>query len=1170
MKLRRKTPKFAKNIGLTIVHQSYMFESLFELQLNTKYLSRLSELRSVFEVPPNFFDSCRLLSSRVSEHHNAAQTFKPSSNDVVLLDAPQNEWTCNTCKTQFDSLQDQRSHFKSDIHRFNLKLTVAGKNIVKEEDFEVLTSEFVKDYDVSSISGSESDNDSEVESQNQNAVRDKSSDSFIKQKLFFCLQTGQRVSVWKFLIMNVTENVLYENEKAENELVEKLKSLSVEPRDNTHLRIVLLASGGHFAGCVFDGDAVVAHKTFHRYVVRAKAGKKQSSKDASGRAAHSAGASLRRYNELALKKEVQELLTAWKPYFDASKCIFIHAPSSSRQLFYDGERSYFTNQQSAIRNIALTVRRPTLREAKRVYSHLTQVTYEADEKEVLQSNQEDLVSINISKINGIPISSKGDMAELDDKDKAEACLSKQNDDLPISSNGESENELFGKSTPLHQAAQSSDSLKVLELLEQGLDPCIKDERGRTPYMLANDKEVRNTFRRFMAANLDKWDWHAAKVPSALTKEMEESQAAKQAEKDAKRKARAKELKKLRKAKEKKAQVEAALPKNDSKTVEKQATAPASIRGQSQFKSGVSKEEEIRMSQAAEREKRAAAAERRMASLKIQANSATTAPNMSEPKSGLAGDIYCSCCNSSLAGKVPFHRYNYKYCSTSCMHVHSVFGFSSSAFDRILGRVSHAPLEVDPYNDTPTLKLETEGRDKSYRLENLLGCRDREVFIARRWVPHGMAHETRGSRLIGSRLSKALGREGLGQCGSLGQGCRLARAFGLGRGGLDQRCGRGKKGSSPVTRLAGIDIDVSEIQNVNIYSYKDLRIATEGFSPANKIGQGGFGAVYKGKLRDGSLVAIKVLSADSRQGIREFLTEIKVISSIEHENLVKLEGCCVEGNHRILVYGYLENNSLAQTLIGARHSSIQLSWHVRRNICIGVARGLAFLHEEVRPHIIHRDIKASNVLLDKDLQPKISDFGLAKLIPPNLTHISTHVAGTAGYLAPEYAIRNQVTRKSDVYSFGVLLLEIVSGRPNTNRRLPVQDQYLLTRAWDLYESGEAEKLVDAFLDGDFNIEEAVRFCKIGLLCTQDSPHLRPCMSTVLDLLLGKKDVNEENVTKPGLIFEFVEAKSVGKQKSNPEGDGASLLAEGKQEESSSSGTVSSFATMTFTAIYDRSN
>ncbi|TKY65591.1 Ankyrin repeat and zinc finger domain-containing protein 1 [Spatholobus suberectus] len=677
----KKISRGTEAVGRLLLSTATMAANLPATKSTTTTLSQEKRHRSIFEVPPNFFDSCRLLPSphsSVPDHHGLDQTLEPSSNDVVAVDAPQNavvsapRWTCNTCKTQFDSLQDQRSHFKSDIHRFNVKLTIAGKNIVKEEDFEVLTSEFVKDYDVSSISGSESDDDSEIESQSQNVVRDKSGESF-KQKLFFCLQTGQRVSLWKCLIMNVTENVLYENEKVENEVVDKLKSLSVEPRDNTHLRIVLLASGGHFAGCVFDGDAVVAHKTFHRYVVRAKAGKKQSSKDASGRAAHSAGASLRRYNELALKKEVQELLTAWKPYFDASNCIFIHAPSSSRQLLYDGERSYFTNQQGAIRNIALSVRRPTFREAKRVYSQLTQVTYEADEKEVLQSNREDLVSIHVSTINGSPTASKGDVAELDDTDKAEACSSKQNDKLPILSNGESDNELFSKSTPLHQAAQSGDSLKVLELLEQGLDPCIKDERERTPYMLAHDKEVRNTFRRFMASNLDKWDWHAAKVPSALTKEMEESQAAKQAEKDAKRKAKAKELKKLRKAKEKKAQAEAALPKNDSKTIQKQVTAPAFIKGQSQLRSGVqlSKEDEIRMSHAAEREKRAAAAERRIAALKIQATGATTAtaPSMSEPKSGLAGDIYCSCCNSSLAGKVPFHRYNYKYCSTSCMHVH---------------------------------------------------------------------------------------------------------------------------------------------------------------------------------------------------------------------------------------------------------------------------------------------------------------------------------------------------------------------------------------------------------------------------------------------------------------------------------------------------------------------
>ncbi|XP_028798032.1 ankyrin repeat and zinc finger domain-containing protein 1 isoform X2 [Neltuma alba] len=576
--------------------------------------------RSIFELQPEFFHSCRLLASpRLSASDNLQncynsvhETVDPIEKDAdgfqdVVFSVPR--WTCNTCKAQFDSLQDQRLHFKSDVHRFNVKLTMAGKSIVKEEDFGLLTSDSIKDYDVSSISGSEDDDDGDddIETRRQN-VRDKLSESF-RQKLIICLPTGERVSIWKCLVMNMGDNILNENE-----VIERLKSLTLEPRNKSRLRIVLLASGGHFAGCVFDGDELVAHKTFHRYVVRAKAGKKQSTKDATGRAAHSAGASLRRHNELALRKEIQELLTGWRAYFDASNCIFVHDPSSSRQLLFDGERPYFSNQHNVTRSIPLTVRRPTLREAKRVYSQLTQVSYEVEE---------DLGSTPITVRNANPAVDKEAFTNSDSQDKSEACSSKQDDsELLISSASESENGIMGKSTPLHQAVQSGDSHKVLKLLEQGIDPCIKDERGRTPYMLAHDKEVRNTFRRFMASNPEKWDWRAAKVPSALTKEMEESQAAKQAEKDAKRKARAKELKKLRKAKEKRAQAEAA--KNASKTAENEVNAVTSTQK-------LSKEEELRRAQAEEREKRAGAAERRLAALKIQGSSATTVLSTSEPK-----------------------------------------------------------------------------------------------------------------------------------------------------------------------------------------------------------------------------------------------------------------------------------------------------------------------------------------------------------------------------------------------------------------------------------------------------------------------------------------------------------------------------------------------------------
>ncbi|EOY13840.1 Protein kinase domain - like 10 [Theobroma cacao] len=365
----------------------------------------------------------------------------------------------------------------------------------------------------------------------------------------------------------------------------------------------------------------------------------------------------------------------------------------------------------------------------------------------------------------------------------------------------------------------------------------------------------------------------------------------------------------------------------------------------------------------------------------------------------------------------------------------------------------------------------------------------------------------------------------------------------------------------------------DIHNVKLYTYKELKSATEDFSLANKIGEGGFGSVYKGRLKNGNLAAIKVLSAESRQGVKEFMTEIKVISEVEHENLVKLYGCCVEDNHRILVYNYLENNSLSQTLLGSGRSNIQFNWKTRSKICIGIARGLAFLHDEVKPYIVHRDIKASNILLDKDLTPKISDFGLAKLIPANMTHVSTRVAGTIGYLAPEYAIRGQLTRKADIYGFGVLLIEIVSGRCNTNTQLPVGEQYLLEQTWDLYERRELVGLVDVSLNSDFDPEEACRFLKIGLLCTQDTPKLRPSMSSVVMMLTGQKVVDEKKITKPGLISDFMDLKVRSSEKTKSESKhtssyNATSSSDYLDNSTLSSGTSTS-ATMTFNPPYDQS-
>ncbi|XP_006659207.1 cold-responsive protein kinase 1-like [Oryza brachyantha] len=304
--------------------------------------------------------------------------------------------------------------------------------------------------------------------------------------------------------------------------------------------------------------------------------------------------------------------------------------------------------------------------------------------------------------------------------------------------------------------------------------------------------------------------------------------------------------------------------------------------------------------------------------------------------------------------------------------------------------------------------------------------------------------------------------------------------------------------------------------VRIFSYNELRKATHDFSGANKIGEGGFGSVFRGRLRDGTIVAVKVLSATSRQGVREFINELTAISDIMHENLITLIGCCAEGSHRILVYNYLENNSLQHTLLGSGRSNIHFNWRARVKITVGVARGLAFLHEDIRPPIIHRDIKASNILLDKDLTPKISDFGLARLLPLNATHVSTRVAGTIGYLAPEYALRGQVTKKSDIYSFGVLILEIVSGRCNYNSRLPYEEQFLLERTWAHYEQGHLDIIIDADLENDVDVEEACRFLKVGLLCTQDAMKLRPNMISIVGMLTGEKDVSTERITKPSVV------------------------------------------------------
>ncbi|KAI9385735.1 hypothetical protein POPTR_011G106400v4 [Populus trichocarpa] len=308
-----------------------------------------------------------------------------------------------------------------------------------------------------------------------------------------------------------------------------------------------------------------------------------------------------------------------------------------------------------------------------------------------------------------------------------------------------------------------------------------------------------------------------------------------------------------------------------------------------------------------------------------------------------------------------------------------------------------------------------------------------------------------------------------------------------------------------------------------FSLRQIKNATNNFDPANKIGEGGFGPVYKGVLSDGTIIAVKQLSSKSKQGNREFVNEIGMISALQHPHLVKLYGCCIEGNQLLVVYEYLENNSLARALFGRDEHQIKMDWQTRKKILLGIAKGLAYLHEESRLKIVHRDIKATNVLLDKDLNAKISDFGLAKLDEEENTHISTRIAGTIGYMAPEYAMRGYLTDKADVYSFGVVVLEIVSGKSNTNYRPKEEFVYLLDWAYVLQEQGNLLELVDPNLGSNYSEEEAMRMLNLALLCTNPSPSLRPLMSSAVSMIEGQIPV-QAPIVKRGTMNEEARFKA----------------------------------------------
>uniref|UniRef100_A0A061R5G9 Ankyrin repeat and zinc finger domain-containing protein 1-like n=1 Tax=Tetraselmis sp. GSL018 TaxID=582737 RepID=A0A061R5G9_9CHLO len=472
--------------------------------------------------------------------------------------------TCLTCGVgtevaAFVSLDEQRQHFKSDWHRFNLKRKLGGRSPLSERCFEQLICSC--EDDVESISGSDTASENE---EGQSAVSDKQSNS----RVFFSVSDGCELGIWRCLL----EQSHSRQESGGGYLVPrfiKLCGLETVPR-----WMVVLASGGHFAAAVFQWErtksagskgstnaelSVVVHKTFHRYVVRAKAGTRQSTKDSTGKSIKSAGSAMRRANEAALAKDIRETLRLWREEIASVDLIFVHSSRADTGTLFAGADAPLSQRDPRVRRIPFATRRPTFAEAKRVAWSLARVWREepppADAGACAGEPSEPLPLPGAALEGRERGSGPGDgpqgaaAAAAEDADSSPAGGASEGDPpAAVASGGGNGSSV----TPLHAAARAGDAEEVRRLLESGADPCAADPRGRSPYAVALDRPTRDAFRRFMAAEPDRWDYGLSGIPSALTAEMEEHQEARKAEKNERRKAKEKQRKKAARERKKNA------------------------------------------------------------------------------------------------------------------------------------------------------------------------------------------------------------------------------------------------------------------------------------------------------------------------------------------------------------------------------------------------------------------------------------------------------------------------------------------------------------------------------------------------------------------------------------------------------------------------------------------
>ncbi|XP_044466895.1 cysteine-rich receptor-like protein kinase 10 [Mangifera indica] len=328
-----------------------------------------------------------------------------------------------------------------------------------------------------------------------------------------------------------------------------------------------------------------------------------------------------------------------------------------------------------------------------------------------------------------------------------------------------------------------------------------------------------------------------------------------------------------------------------------------------------------------------------------------------------------------------------------------------------------------------------------------------------------------------------------------------------------RRGRGKK-KKDYTQAYIFD---NEIMNSLQFDFEAIKEATNNFSTDNKLGEGGFGEVYKGILPDGRGIAVKRLSTRSCQGYEEFINEIVLVAKLHHRNLVRLLGFCSEGEEKILVYEFVPNKSLDYFLYDPEKQG-ELDWSSRYKMIGGIARGMCYLHEESQLKIIHRDLKASNILLDENMNPKISDFGMARIVRVDESQVNTiKIVGTYGYISPEYAVHGQCSVKSDVYSFGVLVLEIITGKKSSNFYQTDGAENLMSYAWKHWRDGTPLQLLDSSLSNScYSRDEVIRCLHVGLLCVQEDPVERPSMATI-DLMLNSYSVTVPSPQQPAFYL-----------------------------------------------------